>query len=200
MEVRQTFEDTVSPASTALLITDVQNDFCKDEFRQAMIPRIARVMDAARSAGVLVVYIQNTVLPDGLSDAPADVVRRQKLGINTEVTIEGTWGHQIVDQLRPRPKDPVVRKHRLSAFVGTTLDTMLRSGSIQTVVVTGTATHGCVINTAYGAIAHNYYVVVAEDAVASWRKDLHDAALFLMCNTINYVVDTDKLIAVWQPR
>jgi nicotinamidase-related amidase len=200
MELHQTLEATINPRLTALLVTDVQNDFCRDEPRQAMIPRIARVLEAARNAGVLVVYIQNTVLPDGLSDAPSDLMRRRKLGINTEVTIEGTWGHQIVDQLQPRPKDPVVRKHRLSAFIGTTLDIMLRSKGIETVVVTGTATHGCVINTAYGAIAHNYYVVVAEDAVASWRKDLHDAALLLMRNTINYVVDTDRLIAAWQPR
>lgn len=196
----ETFEDTINPIHTALLVTDVQNDFCRDEARQAMIPHIARVVEAARKFGVLVVYIQNTVLPDGLSDAPSDVMRRRKLGINTEVTIEGSWGHQIVDQLRPWPKDPIVRKHRLSAFIGTTLDIMLRSKGIQTVVVTGTATHGCVINTAYGAIAHNYYVVVLEDGVASWRNDLHDAALFLMRNTINYVVDADRLIEAWQER
>jgi len=194
----ETFEETVNPAHTALLVTDVQNDFCKDEPRQAMIPQIARVLEAARRAGVMVVYIQNTVLPDGLSDAPSDVMRRRKLGINTEVTIEGTWGQQIVDALKPGPKDPVVKKHRLSAFIGTTLDIMLRSKAIETVVVTGTATHGCVINTAYGAIAHNYYVVVVEDGVASWRKDLHDSALFLMRNTINYVTNTDQLVDVWQ--
>lgn len=194
----ETFEETVNPAHTALLVTDVQNDFCKDESRRAMIPQIARVLEAARRHGALVVYIQNTVLPDSLSDAPADVMRRRKLGINTDVTIEGTWGHQIVDQLKPGPKEPVVRKHRLSAFIGTTLDIMLRSQAIQTVVVTGTATHGCVINTAYGAIAHNYYVVVVEDGVASWRNDLHESALFLMRNTINYVTDAGKLIDVWQ--
>ena len=195
-----TFEPTVAPAHTALLVTDVQNDFCKDEPRQAMIPRIARIVEAARKFGVQVVYIQNTVLPDGLSDAPSDLMRRRKLGINTEVTIEGSWGHQIVDPLKPASKEPVVRKHRLSAFIGTTLDIMLRSKAIETVVVTGTATHGCVINTAYGAIAHNYYVVVVEDGVASWRKDLHDSALFLMRNTINYVVDSDQLITAWQNR
>jgi nicotinamidase-related amidase len=196
----ETFEETVNPVHTALLVTDVQNDFCKDESRQAMIPHIARVLAAARKCGVLVVYIQNTVLPDSLSDAPSDLMRRRKLGINADVTVEGTWGHQIVEPLKPLPKEPVVRKHRLSAFIGTTLDIMLRSRAIQTVVVTGTATHGCVINTAYGAIAHNYYVVVVEDGVASWRKDLHDSALFLMRNTINYVVDADNLIAAWQRR
>src|SRR5688572_30043497 len=196
----ETFAETVNPADTALHVTAVQNDFCKDQPRQAIRPHLPRVIQAARKCRGLAVDIQDTVLLASRGDAPADVMRRRKLGINTGVTIEGTWGHRIVEPLRPLPKEPVVRKHRLSAFIGTTLDIMLRSKAIQTVVVTGTATHGCVIDTAYGAIAHNYYVVVVEDGVASWRKDLHDSALFLMRNTINYVVDTDNLIAAWQQR
>jgi nicotinamidase-related amidase len=44
----------------------------------------------------------------------------------------------------------------------------------------------------------NYYVVVVEDCVASWRADLHEAALFLMRNTINYVVNSDVLLSAWQ--
>jgi nicotinamidase-related amidase len=163
-----------------------------------MIPHIARLLEVARHRGVEVVYIQNTVLPDGLSDSPADLARRRKLGIDTNVTIDGTWGQQIVDQLAPRPKDPVVRKHRLSGFIGTTLDILLRSRGIETIVCTGTATHGCVINTAYAAIAHNYYVVVVEDCVASWRQDLHESALFLMRSTVNYVVSSDELIRTWE--
>src|SRR5438874_7559438 len=91
----ETLAETVAPAHTALLVIDVQNDFCRDEPRQAMIPRIARVVQAARDSGVEVVYIQNTVLPDGLSDSPADLARRRKLGINTDITIDATWGQQI---------------------------------------------------------------------------------------------------------
>ena len=68
LAIYDTLEDTVSPAHTALLVTDVQNDFCRDEPRQAMIPHIARLLEAARQSGVEVVYIQNTVLPDGLKD------------------------------------------------------------------------------------------------------------------------------------
>jgi nicotinamidase-related amidase len=198
LAIYDTLEATVDPAHTALLVTDVQNDFCRDEPRQAMIPHIARLLEVARHRGVEVVYIQNTVLPDGLSDSPADLARRRKLGIDTNVTIDGTWGQQIVDQLAPRPKDPVVRKHRLSGFIGTTLDILLRSRGIETIVCTGTATHGCVINTAYAAIAHNYYVVVVEDCVASWRQDLHESALFLMRSTVNYVVSSDELIRTWE--
>jgi ureidoacrylate peracid hydrolase len=189
---------TVAPAHTALLVIDVQNDFCKDAPRKAMIPKIRRVLDAARAAGVTVIYVQNTVLPGGLSDSPADLMRRRKLGINTEVTIDGTWGHRFVDELAPVAGDPIIRKHRLSALTGTTLDTVLRSRDIRTLVCTGTATHGCVINTAYAAVASNYYVVVVEDCVASWRADLHEAALFLMRNTINYVVEANLLLSTWQ--
>jgi ureidoacrylate peracid hydrolase len=194
----ETLAETVAPSHTALLVVDVQNDFCRDEPRQAMIPHIARLSTVARDSGVEVVYIQNTVLPDGLSDSPADLARRRKLGINTDVTVDGSWGHRVVDELAPRPNDPVVRKHRLSGFIGTTLDILLRSRGIATIVCTGTATHGCVINTAYAAIAHNYYVVVVEDCVASWRQDLHESALFLMRNTVNYVVDSAQLIDAWQ--
>src|SRR5262245_4153853 len=198
IEVIEDFASTVKPSHTALLVIDVQNDFCKDEPRKAMIPRIRRVLDHARATGVTVIYVQNTVLPGGLSDSPSDLARRRKLGINTDVTIEGTWGQRIVDELAPAEGDPVVRKHRLSALTNTTLDTVLRSRGIYTIVCTGTATHGCVINTAYAAIALNYYVVVVEDCVASWRADLHESALFLMRNTINYVVDSAQLIDVWQ--
>jgi len=197
VEVIEDFAPTVDPARTALLIIDVQNDFCKDEPRKAMIPRIRRLLDRARAAGVTVIYVQNTVLPGGLSDSPSDLARRLKLGINTNVTIDGTWGHRFVDQLTPAEGEPIIRKHRLSALTNTTLDTVLRSRGIRTIVCTGTATHGCVINTAYAAIALNYYVVVVEDCVASWRDDLHESALFLMRNTINYVVSSDQLLVVW---
>jgi nicotinamidase-related amidase len=199
--MNEVFEDlapTVTPSHTALLIIDVQNDFCRDEPRKAMIPRIRRLLDGARAAAVPVIYVQNTVLPGGLSDSPSDLARRRKLGINTETTIDGTWGQQFVDELTPTKNDAVIRKHRLSALIGTTLDTVLRSNGIRTVVCTGTATHGCVINTAYAAIALNYYVVVVDDCVASWRADLHESALFLMRNTVNYVVDSQTLLETWQ--
>jgi nicotinamidase-related amidase len=180
------------------LVIDVQNDFCRDQPRKEMIPRISRLLGPARTAGVKLIFIQNTVLPGGLSDSSSDLSRRRKLGINTDVTVDGTSGHRIVTELQPLDREPVIRKHRLSALTGTTLDTVLRSQNIQTIVCTGTATHGCVINTAYAAIALNYYVVVVEDCVASWRSDLHEAALFLMRNTINFVVNSDQLIKAWQ--
>jgi ureidoacrylate peracid hydrolase len=187
----------VSPASTALLVVDVQNDFCRDEPRQKMLPHVERVLEGARTAGVMVVYVQNTTLTGGMSDSPADLARRKKIGLRADATVEGTDGHRFVDRIAPREGDPVVRKHRLSGFTNTTLDTILRSAGIETITIVGTATQGCVINTAYSGVALNYYVVVVRDAVASWRLDLHDAALLLMENTINEVISADELLLAW---
>ena len=195
--IHRSLDAMIDPAHTAFLVIDLQRDFCRDEPRKAIIPGVERLLQAARDAGALVVYIQNTVLPDGLSDAPSDLARRQGLGIDTAVTIEGTEGQRFVEGIEPLDGDPVIRKHRLNGFTNTTLDTILRSSGIETIVCVGSATHGCIINTAYGAIALNYYVVVAEDCVASWRQDLHDAAIFLMRNTINHVTDSATLIETW---
>ena len=68
------------------------------------------------------------------------------------------WGAETVEEIAPQPGDVVVKKHRVSGFIHTSLDQVLRSNGIQSVVVTGTATSGCVLGTALdaqGAAARN---------------------------------------------
>jgi ureidoacrylate peracid hydrolase len=200
LPVRETLDEIVDPAHTALVVIDIQNDFCQPLDCQAMIPRVERLLAAAREAGVYVVYIQNTVAPDGATNSPSEISRRRKHGMRTEVTVDGTWGQRIVEQLAPRPNDPVVRKHRMNSFVGTDLDMLLRCHGIETVVCTGTATHGCVLNTTYAALNFDYYVVVVRDCIAGPRRDLHDLALGLMSNAMHGVVDAEELVALWQAK
>jgi nicotinamidase-related amidase len=197
LPVRETLADVIDPAHTALLVIDVQKDFYAPDY-QPMLDRLERLLAAARAAGVLVVYIQNTVLPGGLSHSPSEIARRQKLGMALDVTVEGTPGQEFVDQIAPRPGELVVRKHRLNSFVGTSLDMLLRSRGIETLICTGVATHGCVLSTAYGANSLNYYVVVADDCVATWDADVHDAALRALRATMQYVVPADELVGTWQ--
>lgn len=195
--MRETFEDIVNPSHTALLVIDVQNDFCKEEC-QAMLPRLERLIDTAREAGVYVVYIQNVVLPGGLSNSPADTVRRKKFGMKLEVTVDGTPGCQIVDEVAPRPGEPVVRKHRMNSFLGTDLDQLLRCRGIESIVCTGVATNGCVLNTSYAGICQDYYVVVVEDCVATGHRGVHDLALRLMQSAMHYVIPAEQLIQTWR--
>ena len=199
MPVREALHDVVNPDHSALLVIDVQNDFRTEDWA-TMLPRLESLIAAARNAGVFVVYIQNTVLADHLSSSSSEIARRKKLGMKSHVTVDGTWGERIVDELAPRPGDPVIRKHRMSSFFGTSLDRLLRNHGIEAVVCAGVATHGCVLNTAYSAVASDYYVVVAEDCVGSGRRDLHDTALFLMKNAMHDVVDSSQLISAWGAR
>jgi nicotinamidase-related amidase len=195
--IYETLEEAVDPRHTALLVIDVQNDLCQEDCR-AMVPRLEQLISAARKAGVYVVYIQNTTYPQGMSNSASETARRKRLGMRSEVTVNGTWGEKFVDQIAPQPNDPVVRKHRMSSFVGTDLDMLLRCRGIQSVVCTGVATHGCVMNTAYSAVGYDYYVAVVEDCVAAGRRDLHDGALFLLKNGVHYVVGSAALIEAWQ--
>jgi nicotinamidase-related amidase len=94
--------------------------------------------------------------------------------------VEGTWGHQIVDELKPQPHDLVVKKHRSSAFVDTELDLLLRSNSVQTVLITGVVTEGCVESTARDASFKDYIVVLLEDCIGSGNPRLHSASLEVM--------------------
>ncbi len=193
--IYHTLEDTVKPGNTALIVIDVQNDFRLPSY-DPMIGRLQKLIAAARQSGVFVVYIQNTVLP-GLSNSAAEIARRQKLGLNVDTTIAGSDGEKIVSELSPRAGDPVIRKHRLNAFAGTDLQMVLQIRGIETLIITGVATHGCVTGTSYAAQGLNYYVVLVEDCVASWQPDLHEAALHVLRNTMNYVTASDTLMQIW---
>lgn len=213
-QVPTTLEELVDPRRTALILVDIQNDYCASGGKYAlagkdmsmypqMIRRTAALLEAARRTGALVVYIQNTNLPDYRSDSVAYL--RFKLVIrgvtpedlpSSEHAIEGTWGQQIVDELAPRPDDLVVKKHRSSAFVDTRLDLLLRSNNIQTVLITGVVTEGCVESTARDASFKDYIVVLVEDCVGSGNPRLHEAAMQVMRARFD-IVSANQVIDSW---
>ena len=84
--------------------------------------------------------------------------------------LEGTWGAEISNEVAPLPARLVVTKHRSSAFRGTDLDLLLRSRGIETVVVIGEQTPGCVEATFRDAAYHDYYNVLVEDCVAAFDR------------------------------
>ena len=195
--VRETLEDVTNPNHSALVIIDVQNDLCHEDC-QAMLPRLEQLISAARSAGVEVIYVQNTTLLGGVSESPVQIARRRKAGRRPDVTVDGTWGHQFVDRISPHETDTVVRKHRMNCFEGTDLDLLLRIRGIETVVCAGVATHGCVLSTSTAAVAKDYYTVVVSDCSASWDEELHDSAVRLLEGVAHYVVTADELLEVWK--
>lgn len=209
-----TLEELVYPRYTALVVVDMQNDYCtKGGVNQkhgrcmskgdAIIKKLKVLIKEARRVDVQIVYVQMTALPDYMSDSAArlrlQMKRDDRWRGNPEVKVlEGSWGHEIVEDIKPRDGDLVVKKNRASAFVGTNLDMLLRSNDIKVLLITGVVTQGCVFSTVKDAEFHDYFVVILRDCADSTSKDLHHAALKIMEARPYDVVDSDQIIEIWK--
>ncbi len=207
--------ELVDPAHAALLVIDMQNDFCAQggafdrlgvdlSMYPPMIPRVARLLAAARAAGVPPIFIQMTVLPGRASESPAQIrfnlclhLASNGVGEPLSYTADGSEGQAVIDELAPLPGELRVKKYRSSGFWGTNLDLLLRSNGIRSVVVAGCTTEGCVESTARDALFADYYVVIAEDCVASDDRAQHDASLLLMRHRFD-IATSDEILAIWR--
>jgi nicotinamidase-related amidase len=212
-EVFTELHELVGPEHTALVVVDMQRDFCTPAgaFAQLgvdismyppMVPRLVRLVDSARAAGVRVVYVLMTMLPGRASDSPAQIRFNMRMQISAtdgaplHYTPDGSEGQRLIPELTVHDTDLVVKKYRSSGFWGTNLDMLLRSNGIQTVVVSGCTTEGCVESTARDAMFNDYYVVIAEDCVASDDRAQHDASLFLMRHRFD-MAESEELVREW---
>ena len=214
-QVFSELHELVAPAHTALVVVDLQRDFCAPGWAfdrlgvdlsmyPPLIPRVSRLVERARAADVRVVYLQMTALPDGASDSPAQLrfnlrlshLARERTGESLSYTRDGSPGQEMLDELAPQPGDLVVKKYRSSGFWGTNLDLLLRSNGIKTVVVCGCTTEGCVESTARDAMFNDYYVVIAEDCVASDDPAQHEASLLLMRHRFD-LASAEAILGVW---
>jgi nicotinamidase-related amidase len=201
-------DELTDPAHTALLLVDMQRDFIEANGAFASLgidlsmygevrENLAGLLGAARRRGVMVVHLQNAALPDRISDSPAQIRFNLRMhqaarseGPALRYTIPGTPGHEFIDELRPLPGELVVRKYRSSGFWGTTLEMLLRSNGVKTVVVGGCTTEGCVESTARDAMFCDYYVVIAEDCVGSDDREQHCASMLLMRHRFDIATST----------
>lgn len=155
----------------ALLVVDVFADF-EHEDADALLasfrergPRMAAAIAAARDSGVPVVYV-NDDRDRWDADAPA-LVRE---------AVDGPGG-DVVRALLPRAGDRVLLKHRYSAFDHTALDILLASLSVARVVLVGTSTEGCVVQTALDAREHGLKATILAGACATTDGRLEETAL-----------------------
>ncbi len=210
--------ELVAPAHTALIMIDMQRDFIEPDGLFASLgidlsmyaesrPRLASLLAAARRARTMVIHLQNTALPDRMSDSPAQIRFNLRMHKNARrnqpplrYTIPGTPGHEFAPEFMPLENELVVRKYRSSGFWGTNLDMLLRSNGIKTVVVGGCTTEGCVESTARDAMFNDFYVVIAEDCVASDDHAQHEASMLLMRHRFDMAAG-DEIKRLWQaPR
>ena len=197
----------VDPAHTAVLVIDMQNDFCSPSGAAAkagvdvsmmgeMIPRVAALLREARRRKVPIVHLQVLQAADGHALSKAHLRLLRSVSPAAPFGVAGTWGGEIIPEMEVAPHEPVVVKHRSGGFTNTTLDTVLRSLAIETVVIVGEQTPGCVEATVRQADDHDYTPVVVTDCVGGLRRDLHDAALKVM--TARWPSATSReIVAAW---
>lgn len=209
-----TLEEKVEPRHTALVIVDMQNDFCaagglvdkagRDITElQKVGARLPAFIAAAREAGNLIVFVRCVYSSDNnhyLSDVFLEQAARQRAGAGTQYPMcqEGTWNGEFYGDVKPQAGDVVVSKHRYSAFHNTDLDLILRSHGVRTVVLTGVLTNVCVETTAREAFVRDYYVVLVEDGTASCQPEDHAMTLRNIERFFGVVSSIKALSAVWK--
>jgi maleamate amidohydrolase len=167
----------------ALLLLDMQNDFCDPDAPTTLYPSIRsiyqpimRLSEAARERGVPVIYTQGLVAADGSSAGLWRLkMRDHGLGL---VQIEGGRGAEIIGELAPQPGDRVIRKWRPSAFFRTDIEVFLGVQRIDTLLVCGTSVSGCVRATVTDAFMRDIRCMVVKEAVADRSEALIIANLF----------------------
>ena len=184
----------VEPQRTAVVMIDMQRDFLEPGgFGETLgndVSLLAKAIDpaaaliaGARKLGMLVIHTREGHRPD-LSDCPPAKLARGKLEIGIgdhgplgRVLVRGEHGHDIVDELRPLPGEPVIDKPGKGAFFATDLQAILTNRGIENLIVGGVTTEVCVHTTVREANDRGFDCLVVEDCCGSYFPEFQEMGL-----------------------
>ena len=206
--VADTLHERLTPPRAAFLFIDMQNDFVSPKGKMASfgfeigevqdsVGPMRRLLEEARAKGFLVIHTavinelgQNSAAWTAFWGEPT-------------VTLPGSWGAAHIEELAPAADEPVIVKYAYGGFVGSNLDTMLRSRGIDTLAVSGTDLNICAGDTLHHAFALGYNVVGVADCLACFSKydrqharQLKEAGLYLIENHYGLVASSDQIIRI----
>ena len=203
-----TVSEQVQPGNCAVLVIDPQKDFCADDgvmgrifgldlrAVQAAVPRLNRLIDAARAASVPVVWVREVFSPDRMRDNHRLIHGDAE---SLQLIREGTDGVDWFEGINgPQPSEPVITKWNYDAFEQPRLRRWLRERGVQTVVLGGFTTNVCVETTARHAYLLGYYVVTASDCTGAPDPGEHEAALRNLGSYFGSVATSDEIIGTWE--
>jgi ureidoacrylate peracid hydrolase len=203
-----TLAQKAAPEQAALLVIDVQNDFAAENgffhrvganipVIQRSVPPLIRLIDQARGAGVLVVFIQAIYDPEHVSAPMRE--RNARRGIPIPRCITGSWGADFYG-VRPLTSEPVVIKHRYSAFTNPELKALLDRRGIRSLLLTGISTDTCVESTGRDFYFADYYVTLIADCCAAASEQDHAVTLGRFDRDYGAVVNSAEVIDAWQKQ
>jgi nicotinamidase-related amidase len=158
-----------------------------------VLGKTARLLDAARGAGVKVIYA-SVKFRSGYPERPQNAGMFQAL-VGANALVEGTWGSTIHDGVTPKEGEPVVSKRGISAFTGSDLAAVLTTGGITRLLLAGVATNFVVEGTAREAVDRGYNVVIVGDCCASASQEIHDSALTTTLPFLTTISNSEEVLA-----
>jgi ureidoacrylate peracid hydrolase len=203
-------------SKTAILVIDMQNAFVKKggyfdfigldiSTTEMIVGPCKEIISLGREKGMKVIYLQMGYSPD-LSDSGgpsspnflksrALTLISKKPELRDKLYIYGTWGADIIDDLRPQQGDVIVKKQKHDGFIGTNLDIILRTYEIKHLLFIGTATNICVESTLRHAFSLGYFPILVSDATSPMGPPFaQEATISNVQSTFGWVTTTEKLL------
>ena len=178
----------LDPATTAVVLIEYPNDFTPAGGllheahpplmeSNGLLANTAALVDAARAAGVTVMHAPIT-FAEGYNEITSHPYGILKGVVDGKAFVKGSWGAAIVDALTPKDGDIVIEgKRGLDPFASTTLDFILRSKGIRTILLGGFLTNCCVESTMRTGYENGYRVITLTDCVAGTSVAEHENAI-----------------------
>ena len=194
----------LKPGRTALVVVDPQNDFCDPKgflgrngrdlrHIEAILPKLTDFIAIGRRAGVRIVFIKSYF--DENKVAMSMRIRKKYMGRTEDACPEGSWGSELV--IKPQDDDLIIIKHAFSAFIGTSLEELLREEGIESLVITGVLTNVCCESTLRDAFMLGFNTVLLEDCCASDNLEAHNITIYNVRNYFGWVSTSDQLERYW---
>lgn len=201
---------------TAVIVVDMQNAFLSKggyfdlvgydlSIAQQIIRPSRDIISMTREKGLKIIYLQMGCSPDlsdaGSPDSPnwfksrALKMIHQHPELREKLYIYGTWGADIIEELKPQRGDILIKKQKYDGFIGTNLDIILRTYHIKYLLFIGVATNICVESTLRHAFFLDYFPILVSDAVSqTGPSKIQEATIFNVRSTFGWVATSENLL------